>query len=107
MRILDYALTRPSVDPDNAAVIGHSRLGRTALLTGMLDTRFKYVISNNSGCLGASLHRGNTWHARAISGVKCGEVITDSIAKFPYWYCKSTEKPIYPTCLISTFYLRR
>lgn len=93
MRILDYALTLPSVDPDNAAVIGHSRLGKTALLTGMLDTRFKYVISNDSGCFGASLNRGNSGHGKEhLGGGERGELITDITNRFPYWFCKNAQK---------------
>ncbi len=93
MRILDYALTLPSVDPDGAAVIGHSRLGKTALLSGMLDTRFKYVISNDSGCFGAALHRGNTGHGNEhLGGGERGELITDITNRFPYWFCKNAQK---------------
>lgn len=76
MRIMDYAQTFDCLDLDNAAVIGHSRLGKTALVTGMLDTRFKYVISNNSGCSGAALTKN-----------KEGEHIRQITEKFPYWFC--------------------
>lgn len=89
MRVLDHALTLPTVDPTEAAVIGHSRLGKTALFTGMLDTRFKYVISNDSGCFGATLHRGNTGHFKKSER---GELITDITNKFSYWFCKNALK---------------
>jgi hypothetical protein len=39
-RALDYALTLDTLDPDRAFVVGHSRLGKTALLTGALDKHF-------------------------------------------------------------------
>ena len=78
MRIMDYAMTLDCLDFDNAAVIGHSRLGKTALVTGMLDTRFKYVISNDSGCSGAAVTRD-----------KKGEHIQKITEVFPYWFCEN------------------
>ena len=37
MRVMDYALTLPGTDADNVAILGHSRLGKTALVTAMMD----------------------------------------------------------------------
>ena len=80
-RVLDYALRLPQIDGENAAVIGHSRLGKTALVTAMLDTRFRYAAANDSGCSGDALSRGNI-----------GEQISDITRRFPYWFCENYKR---------------
>ncbi len=77
-RILDYAQTLDALDMKRAAVMGHSRLGKTALVAGMMDERFTFAFSNCSGNSGAALSRGNT-----------GETITDIVKVFPFWFCKN------------------
>lgn len=79
-RALDYLLTREDVDTDHVAVIGHSRLGKTALWCAAQDTRFRYAFSNDSGCAGAALE--HIKHA----GAETTEVIS---RVFPYWFCEN------------------
>lgn len=54
-RILDALQSDPHVDAARVALIGHSRLGRTAAWAGARDPRFAMVIANNG--LGALFKR--------------------------------------------------
>lgn len=97
MRVLDYALTLEGTDPKNVAILGHSRLGKTALFTGMMDERFAFVLSNNAGCGGDSLARGgsglpDTDGNFAVEEKYRGETIDRITTVFPYWFCKNYLK---------------
>lgn len=81
-RVMDYAYTKADVlDLENCAVCGHSRLGKTALVTAATDERFKFAYSNNSGNSGAAIARDNT-----------GETIEVISRVFPHWFCENYRK---------------
>ncbi|MBQ6474555.1 MAG: hypothetical protein IJJ33_21420, partial [Victivallales bacterium] len=59
MRGIDCLYGQPEIDRAKIAVLGHSRLGKTALWAGANDPRISLVISNCSGTLGAKLSHRN------------------------------------------------
>jgi pimeloyl-ACP methyl ester carboxylesterase len=80
-RIMDALADNPVIDSKAIAVVGHSRGGKTALLTGALDERVALVCSSCAGNSGDALARGST-----------GERLLDINEGFPYWFDNNYKK---------------
>ena len=87
-RVMDYCRTLDCLDFSASAVIGHSRLGKTALYIGMMDDRFNFVISNNSGFAGAALNRNRKY--REAGEPFCS--VDFCVKHHMQWFCENYRK---------------
>ena len=83
-RVMDFCQTLDCLDLTRSAVIGHSRLGKTALFTGVMDERIQFVIGNGSGFAGAALSR-NYMEERRCSAEFC-------IRNHGMWFAENYKK---------------
>jgi hypothetical protein len=75
-RCLDYLNTiKTEIDEQKIAVVGHSRLGKTALLAAAFDERIAMAIPLQAGCGGTAPSRG-----------KVGESVKQINDHFPHWF---------------------
>ena len=80
-RVMDYLASTDYADLSRVAVVGHSRLGKTALVAAAYDERFALACSNDSGCAGSAITRD-----------KDGETVTKITNKFSYWFCEKYKE---------------
>jgi hypothetical protein len=80
-RAVDYLRTVPEIDASRIAVIGHSRLGKTALLAAAFDERIALVIPHQAGCGGTAPSRG-----------KVGESVKQINDHFPHWFADTFKE---------------
>lgn len=74
-RVVDYCRMDADLDNDRIAVVGHSRLGKTALLAAALDERIALAIPHQAGCGGTAPSRGTV-----------GESVERINTVFPHWF---------------------
>ncbi len=80
-RAVDYLETDSDIDASRIAVVGHSRLGKTAMLAGAFDERIALIIPLQAGCGGTSPCRGTV-----------GESVEKINTSFPHWFCGEFKK---------------
>jgi hypothetical protein len=74
-RAIDYLATDAGIDAARIAVVGHSRLGKAAIVSAAFDERVALVIPHQAGCGGTAPSRG-----------KVGESVTRINTSFPHWF---------------------
>lgn len=74
-RVIDYLVTLPEIDAGRIVVVGHSRLGKTALLAGAFDERIAVVMPHQAGMGGTAPSRGTV-----------GESVKRINTSFPHWF---------------------
>jgi hypothetical protein len=76
-RLVDYLASDADIDAKNIAVMGHSRLGKAALLAAAFDERIALAIPHQSGCGGSAPSRNKNPEAENVQKIN---------AAFPYWF---------------------
>lgn len=79
-RVVDFAVGEKWCDPKRVAVVGHSRLGKTALLAGAFDDRIACVFPHQAGCGGTGPSRHADEKAEGVKRIN---------TSFPHWFSDS------------------
>lgn len=77
-RAVDYLVTDKAIDGKRLAAVGHSRLGKTALVAGAFDDRIAVVIPSQAGCGGTGPSRHADPKAETVAVIN---------KAFPHWFC--------------------
>ena len=76
-RAVDYLHDHKDLDRNRIAVVGHSRLGKTALLAAAFDERIALAIPHQAGCGGTAPSRGHNPKAESVKRIN---------TSFPHWF---------------------
>jgi hypothetical protein len=82
-RAVDYLVTDKEIDPKRIAAVGHSRLGKTALLAAAFDERIALAIPHQAGCGGTGPSRSKSDKAESVKRIN---------ASFPHWFCDTFKE---------------
>ncbi|HZT80758.1 MAG TPA: acetylxylan esterase, partial [Gemmataceae bacterium] len=82
-RVVDHLLTVKDLDPKRIAVVGHSRLGKTALLAAAMDERIALAIPHQAGCGGTAPSRCKNPRAETVKRIN---------TSFPHWFCDNFKQ---------------
>lgn len=74
-RVLDYLQTDADIDARRCAIVGHSRMGKAALLACAFDRRFALALVLQAGCGGSAPSRSSV-----------GESVAQINTGFPHWF---------------------
>ena len=77
-RMVDFVTEDKSFDATRIAVVGHSRLGKCALLAGAFDERIACVFPHQAGCGGTGPSRHDDPKAEGVKRINTA---------FPHWFC--------------------
>lgn len=80
-RSCDYLETLKQIDAKKFIAVGHSRLGKTAIVAAAFDDRIAIAIPHQAGCGGTAPSRG-----------KVGESVKQINDRFPHWFNSAFKK---------------
>jgi hypothetical protein len=80
-RAVDYLVTDKDIDAKRIAVVGHSRLGKAAMVAGAFDERIALTVPLQAGMGGTAPDRG-----------KIGESVKAINDRFPHWFNDEFKK---------------
>jgi hypothetical protein len=76
-RAVDYLVTDRDIDKERIAVVGHSRMGKTALVAAAFDDRIALAIPHQAGCGGTAPNRCHNPKAETVQRIN---------TSFPHWF---------------------